>query len=68
MRKLYLIGLISTGLLAGCGTTYEEMRARDQIAYDAFDEVMSNGEVISSDPAAFGATKMVVKYTNQMYT
>ena len=66
--KRSLSALIIAVALAGCGTSYEEMRAQDQIAYDAFDEVMSNGEIISSDPAAFGATKMVVKYKNQMYT
>lgn len=67
MKKLLLILGMSLGLV-GCGASYDEIKARDQVAYDAFDEVMAKGTVISSSNAAFGATKMIVKYNDTMYT
>ena len=67
MKKLlFILGFAL--VLVGCGSTYDEMKARDQVAYDAFDEVMAKGTIISSSNAAFGSTKMVVKYNNKMYT
>ena len=71
MKKLLFILGMSLGLV-GCETTYgefvEERKANDQIAYEAFDEVMAKGTVLSSSNAAFGATKMIVKYNDTMYT
>ena len=68
MRKAFFVGLVSLGLLAGCTPAYEELRAQDEIAYNAFDEVIADGQILSTSDAAFGATKMVVKHDGKLYT
>ena len=68
MLKLLATTIVGLGLLAGCTPAYEELRAQDEIAYNAFDEVIANGQILSTSDAAFGATKMVVKHDGKLYT
>ena len=66
-RSLQIFGIVSIGLLTGCMSS-QEQQLRNETAYNAFDEVVANGEILDTSDAAFGATKMVVKHNGTLYT